>query len=259
MKKKLFIGVVFLTMFIIYNSTFSFMNIEIHNKLNMQTGYGNCNFETNGEVDVIRDFIKDGDIVFDVGANKGEWSQSVYQYHKKGTIYSFEPLSRLNSLLKKNLKSTGTKVFCLAMSDICGELNFIEYQNETTLSSFYDRPILQKMPHHTVKVLTTTLDIFCKEYAIPHIDFLKIDTEGNEYKVLLGAQEMLQSGLIKKVQFEYGGTYTDSKTTLKQVFDFLIQHDFKIYRIAKNLLIHIDHWDNSLENYGYSNYLACRE
>jgi len=70
---------------------------------------------------------------------------------------------------------------------------------------------------------------------------------------------MLKAGSIKNIQFEYGGTYLDSKTTLKEVCSLLTHHGFKIYRMAKGLLIYIDTWDNSLENFDYSNYFACLE
>lgn len=46
-----------------------------------------------------------------------------------------------------------------------------------------------------------TLDWYVKEYLIYRIDFLKIDTEGMDYKVLLGGKEALK--ITKNVQYEY--------------------------------------------------------
>ena len=50
----------------------------------------------------------------------------------------------------------------------------------------------------------STLDLFCEREAIPNIDFLKIDTEGNELDVLEGAKKLLSGGKIKIIQFEFG-------------------------------------------------------
>lgn len=44
-----------------------------------EVGYDNSvSMEDNGELNIIRSFIKSGDLIFDVGANIGEWSGSVF-------------------------------------------------------------------------------------------------------------------------------------------------------------------------------------
>ena len=47
---------------------------------------------------------------------------------------------------------------------------------------------------------------------------MKIDVEGAELDVLLGAKELLNKGHIDYLQFEYGGTFVDANVTLRQVF-----------------------------------------
>ena len=42
-----------------------------------------------------------------------------------------------------------------------------------------------------IQVQKTTLDDFCKTHNIPNIDILKIDTEGHEREVLIGAKRSL--------------------------------------------------------------------
>ena len=104
-----------------------------------------------------------------------------------------------------------------------------------------------------------TLDHFTSEHQIHQINFLKIDTEGNEMNVLLGAKDLLEKQAIDIIQFEYGGTYLDSKTTLHQVYSYLQSHGYTIYRIASFGLIEIPTWRQALENYAYSNYLAVKK
>lgn len=110
-----------------------------------------------------------------------------------------------------------------------------------------------------VTVPVETLDNFVKDQAISKIDFLKIDTEGSELNVLMGAQQSLAQGRIRQIQFEYGGTYKDAKITLRQVYTLLRKNGFKIFRIASDKLIPISSWNEALENYRYSNYLAIKE
>ena|SRR5438067_617319 len=50
----------------------------------------------------------------------------------------------------------------------------------------------------------TTLDAFCTEQSIPHINFLKIDTEGTDLRVLQGARDLLSRQAIDLVEVEAG-------------------------------------------------------
>jgi hypothetical protein len=130
------------------------------------------------------------------------------------------------------------------------------------LSGFYDRDILrEKFNIRAEKILVdvSTIDLFCNENEISHIDFLKIDTEGEELNVLLGAKSFLEQKRISIVQFEYGGTYLDSKIKLKQVFDLFMGFNYLIFKIIPNGLMRITQWEDELENYAYANYLAVVE
>ena len=66
------------------------------------------------------------------------------------------------------------------------------------------------------------------EKNIESIDFLKIDTEGYELKVLQGFEECLEH--VKIIQFEYGGTFLDNNTKLIDVIHYLQQKGF--YKFA---------------------------
>ena len=100
------------------------------------------------------------------------------------------------------------------------------------------------------------LDTFCRQRSVERIDYLKIDTEGGEYDVLTGAEEMLRAGRVKFIQFEYGGTYPGANTSLKQVCEFLSSFGYSLFRILPDGLLHIPKWRDELETYRLSNYLA---
>jgi len=103
------------------------------------------------------------------------------------------------------------------------------------------------------------IDTFCEENQIKHINFLKIDTEGHELFVLQGAEKLISSQNVDMIQFEYGGCYLDSKTTLKEVYNFLNSKSYTIYRITGKGLIKISKWRAGLENFCYSNFLAVKK
>jgi len=225
-----------------------------------QLGFNDCNMRSNGEMLVIEKLVHQGDIVFDVGANVGDWSIATLQAHSPLTIYAFEPAPTPYALLQKHLNEyNNISINNLALSDTTGKANFNYYQKDSTMGGLFKRPIVEKIFHQQpscFEVNTQTLDSFCQERSINNIDFLKIDTEGAELAVLLGAHDMLIHNNIKTIQFEYGGTYPDAKITLKEVYDLLSSCGYKIYRISSKGLIWINTWTNDLENSLYSNYIA---
>ncbi|NES77587.1 MULTISPECIES: FkbM family methyltransferase [unclassified Okeania] len=59
----------------------------------------------------------------------------------------------------------------------------------------------------TEEIQTTTLDDFCYSEGISEIDFIQIDTQGAELKILEGAKEILKSFLLLKVEVEFTSIY----------------------------------------------------
>jgi len=57
--------------------------------------------------------------------------------------------------------------------------------------------------------------------VIQHIDFIKIDIEGRELRILKGFGSYFNGEFINFIQFEYGGTNIDSKTSLLDFYSLL--------------------------------------
>ncbi|MGK7922408.1 MAG: FkbM family methyltransferase [Trichodesmium sp.] len=224
-------------------------------------------FKNSGESHVISRFIQSNHIVFDVGSSVGNWTQEVFANHSNAEIHIFEPRLQAYRNLIKNLSTeiqSGKIIannFAVAKTE---ELKtFYDYENNPQLSTFYRRVNLEKRhnfpPPKEVPILTKTIDNYCKGLGIKRINFLKIDVEGSELDVLLGCDRLLTQGKIDYIQFEYGGTYLDSKTTLKQVFSYLQSCRYLMFKILADRLEHIPQFLPEHENYSYSNFLAVNE
>ena len=170
---------------------------------------------------------EDSRIIFDIGANVGEWTKLANRCSPNAKIYAFEPFSPIFRILKKqNRLNPNVNCFQYAVSNKDGFANLnvwlgVDSINKSELNSLFYRPGLEQYFKHrpsAVKIETITLDTFCEQNSIEEIDYLKIDTEGNEWFVLLGANKMISGNLIKVIQFEYGGTYLDSNTSLKSIY-----------------------------------------
>jgi len=108
------------------------------------------------------------------------------------------------------------------------------------------------------KVEMKTIDCFCEENNIKRIDFLKLDVEGNELKVLEGAKGIIKSGNVDFIQFEFGGCNIDSRTYF-QDFYYLLYKDYDLYRILKDGLFHIDKYKEIYECFITTNFFAVRK
>lgn len=67
---------------------------------------------------------------------------------------------------------------------------------------------------------------------------------------------MISNKKIKNIQFEYGGTYIQAGIFLKDIFIYLQEKDYKIYKIFPKNIVLVDKYEENLENFQYSNYIA---
>lgn len=255
--------------YILFRSVSLFFMILIHSLLSGKVleiledgpvydtlGFDSNNLWNDGESDCIKYLIKNLDIVFDVGANIGDWSAAVLMAHSRVTIFAFEPVPELAERLLKRFGNKLVHVNQIALSNQKKKSTFNYYPSAMAGGSFFEHVYLKDVPRIKFEVDTLTLDEFCGQYFIDHVNFLKIDTEGTELNILLGARKLLEENEIDIIQFEYGGAYPAAKATFKQVFQFLRSFGYVVFRIFKNNLVHIEQWRDALENYKCTNYLA---
>jgi FkbM family methyltransferase len=221
----------------------------------------NADFHTNGEKRILDEVSPHIEIAFDVGAHEGEWTALLLSLAPNiSNIYTFEPSkANFSRLIARRFPPC---VACqpIALSSRIGTGRLYTFDQNSGLNSLHNREGLQDgwgIEHSDVaeQVTLQTIDRFCAEHSIPKVDFIKIDTEGHEVDVLIGARESLSRGLIKIIQFEYGGTYIDSRKLLKDVFEFIAPFDYTMFLIAPEVLSVYFRYDQRLENFQYKNFV----
>lgn len=199
-------------------------------------------------------------VIFDVGANNGDWSALVLKANGLAKIHAFEPQPALAAHMESAYPAIA--VNNLAVGESAGELDLYDYadhpgsQHASLLKGVIDN-IHGGIPRVT-KVSVVTLDEYCREQRVNYIDFLKIDVEGFELAVLRGAKEMLAHGNIEAIQFEFNEMNVTGRTFLLDFMNFL-GNTFTVYRILPHGLLQLksgNHWHN--EQFAYQNILAIR-
>ncbi len=206
----------------------------------------------NGEVRFLRSQAHGCDVLFDVGANRGKWTQHALAATKEAQIYCFEPLPALYQTLLAN--QFPRRVVCnqFGLSDETGE----RQMNLTTTSLYGRRPNPDSGPASslTETVRLSTLDEYCAEQGVEQIDLLKLDVEGHELAVLRGGQQMIREGRIKRIQFEYGPCNIYSRVLLRDLFTFFEDQEYDVYKITPRKLVKQRAYDPRLENFQYKNF-----
>jgi len=196
-------------------------------------------------------------VIFDVGANIGAWSNFVNSQRPEASIHSFEPVVDTFKILESNTASIkNITLNNFALSDQEEEIEFNFYPKGSYFSSIYDNQLGAE--GLKITILCITGDQYCEVNQIEQIDFLKIDTEGSEHKVLKGFTRMLSEGKIKMIQFEYGDMCIDSGFLLKDYYQLLESYGFKIGKIYPDK-VEYKPYDKKMENFILSNFLAIYE
>lgn len=229
-------------------------------------GMGILNYENDqvsGEESFIKkmaSLLKDR-VVVDIGANVGDYSNSIASIVPSAKIYAFEPHPGTFANLSKNAKQYNYSSFNSACSDTEGVLKLYDYPNAggSEHASLYQNVIeeIHQSSSRSWEVEVTTLDIFIEANNIKNIRLLKIDTEGSELAVMKGAQKAISNKMIDVVHFEFNSMNVISKVFFKDVYDLL--SDYHFYRMLPNSLMYLGEYNAlSWEIFGYQNIIAIR-
>ncbi|MEI6536245.1 MAG: FkbM family methyltransferase, partial [Verrucomicrobiaceae bacterium] len=183
----------------------------------------------------------DDPVLFDVGANMGDWSAMALRICPKATIHGFELNPKLQAPLEQRFASTPSlRIHRFGLADTAREVNFFAYGGEATGLSSLRIPLHSHVPHQIERSVVRTGDKVCAELGVTKIDFLKVDVEGAEHEVLTGFSRMLQSQSISVVQFEHQhGRY------LRDFYDILLPKGYALGKLYAN---YVDFRDHSAES-----------
>lgn len=166
-------------------------------------------------------YISDGDVFFDIGANVGVFSIYAGKSNPGLRVHCFEPEISNAALLKVNIIENGLAdqvlIHSFGFSDQSGLSNLWLY-DLTAGAALHTES--KGWRHYTVEgrspvvwreeIYSTTLDDYCECRSL-FPDWIKIDTDGNERKILEGARKLLQNTVLKGLIIEMPSEKEDSE------------------------------------------------
>ena len=193
------------------------------------------------------------EIIFDIGANRGEFGLELAKTNPDASFYLFEPISHLVDHMndqkdQHNLKNVKIYSFGIGSENTEAPFYYSEY-GDMGISSFKQlndvniesdeywqtrRDLQMTSVIEAVKV--KRLDHFIVENNIDQIDFMKIDAQGMTWEILqsLGSHiDKLMAGMIESPSTEFSALYKDEKL-LSAFLIFLEKNGFKIMKVKPN-------------------------
>ena len=164
---------------------------------------------------VMRRFVREATVVFDIGANFGVHTALLARLAGPGGhVYAFEPNAELIPPLTLTVEGLGnTTLLPYALSDDDTEATFF-VPSDCAMGSLSDWTSLEPMAElrrtlalgkaQTITVRQQRMDDLVDRHTIPTPDFIKCDVEGAELKVFRGGRTTLDRSDAPVILFECG-------------------------------------------------------
>lgn len=175
------------------------------------------------------------DVIFDIGANTGQYASQMFNLKFNGKIISFEPLSSAyKSLSIAAAKNKNWITENMAIGDMDGEIEINVSENS------YSSSILSMLPKH-LEHAPESKYVNTEKTAIHKLDtvysnfvkngekvFLKIDTQGYEKSVLDGATKILENVTGIQIEMSLVPLYSNG-ILFQEMLSFLQSKGFSLY------------------------------
>jgi len=216
--------------------------------------------EENGELELIRkvcSLSEPASVIFDGGANIGDYSQALLDSQFAGKIHLFEINSTLIDQLKLRFyRNSRVIVNNLGLSNVQEVRKFIRWTDYSGGNSLHKINYAHLSGVESLATLENG-DSYCQSRLIDRVLFLKLDIEGWERYALTGFDQMFRSKNIDIVSWEYGYVSAEAGWTSRDFFKYFESLGYACGVIRK-MGVHFQKWDYSLNDWKSGpNFVAC--
>lgn len=178
----------------------------------------------------IQDYVKKGDIFYDISANIGAYSLlAAAVVGKKGRVYAFEPhafnfTALLTNITANNLTGIVIPLSC-ALGDKVERLDFNYKDNrsgssDSQLGTLMDMNEEKFVPSCVEAKIAQTIDCLVDNHSLEPPMHIKIDVDGNELLILNGMKNILTTAKPKSIQVEINQRYKSDLFSLLNKYGY---------------------------------------
>jgi len=199
-------------------------------------------------------------VIFDVGANVGDWSAHFLNLLEgadidKGVdLYLFEPVPSTFEFLKTRLGTQNRVLHYekIALSSENGECNMYVSNQSSGINSLHANPL--RDDEKQIEIVRSSATDFCKTHRLQRVHLLKCDAEGHDMEVIRGALQLLAEESISVLQFEYNHRWVFSRNFLRDAFTAVEKLPYSFAKLQPHQLLIFREWHPELERFFEGNY-----
>ena len=139
--------------------------------------------------EALAEHLKKGDVVYDLGANVGFYTLLLaHLVGPEGHVYAFEPYPESAETTRHNLAINGFDHVTVIIKAVADKPGLEWFEMDTTPTTYR---LGEKRGQRGMQVAVTSIDALLEKGELRPPDFVKIDVEGAEKRVLLGMKSTL--------------------------------------------------------------------
>lgn len=150
-------------------------------------------------VPLLRRFIPEDGTVIDVGAHAGQFARMFAAIARRGQVFSFEPSPYARSILETALRWRAVRNVTVVAKGLGDQPGVLELATPIKRRGGLGYGLAHVAAagetaegQRRDAVAIMTLDGFVSEHGLARVDFIKVDVEGFEGRVMAGAEETLR-------------------------------------------------------------------
>jgi FkbM family methyltransferase len=164
------------------------------------------------------------EVIYDIGASNGVWSDTIALTLPKAQYHLFEPLAEAVPFYQRDLQARLARrpafhLHAVALSDHSGTAEMFA-THDGFGSSMLDRGTIPEVKEQ-VRVPLYTLDEFVQKNRLPQPDVMKLDVQGAERLILRGGHKTVQNANVLFLETWLKRGYGPDTPLLTEMIEFL--------------------------------------
>jgi FkbM family methyltransferase len=171
--------------------------------------------------------VRDNGTIVDIGANAGVFAVWAAKRFPQGRVIALEPAAEMFGYLRRNLDASGASNVVAANLACAGRTGQVTLytRGEHGLNSLYQKDVYGSAFAPLAAVEAVSLDELFARFSVERCELLKLDCEGAEYEILMGASPATL-GRIRSIALEYHLGMNEHSP--QELAAFLDRHGFRV-------------------------------
>jgi FkbM family methyltransferase len=197
-----------------------------------------CRHEDDESFQRSLDLLRPRGVAIDIGANIGVWSLLAAERQPDARIHAFEPVPDVAAHCRRHVALNGLATIVLNVAAVAAEDGVAPFYAIRTANTGASSLIARRSPADEIAVPVVTLDTYVARAHLDRVDVLKVDVEGAERLVFIGARRTLARADAPAIFFEVDERLCAAAgTTPREVKQLLIEHGYGIFRWRRGAFV----------------------